>query len=224
MYVIVIEDDPVIRQELVCLLENALYRVSALEDFKDPVSFVLTEDPDLVILDLNLPGKSGFDICSALRVSSDVPIVFVTGRTDCMDELNGILKGGDDYITKPFHPPLLLARIAAVLKRTRKTESSREDAFFYKYKEVELDLARGCVRYQGREADLTRTEIKILLYLFMKKGEIAARGDMVEYLWDQQVYIDDNALSVNMTRIRGKLGEIGVHNFIETKRGLGYRI
>ena len=180
MYVIVIEDDPVIRQELVCLLENALYRVSALEDFKDPVSFVLTEDPDLVILDLNLPGKSGFDICSALRVSSDVPIVFVTGRTDCMDELNGILKGGDDYITKPFHPPLLLARIAAVLKRTRKTESGREDAFFYKYKEVELDLARGCVRYQGREADLTRTEIKILLYLFMKKGEIAARGDMVE--------------------------------------------
>ncbi len=125
MYVIVIEDDPVIRQELVCLLENALYRVSALEDFKDPVSFVLTEDPDLVILDLNLPGKSGFDICSALRVSSDVPIVFVTGRTDCMDELNGILKGGDDYITKPFHPPLLLARIAAVLKRTRKTESGR---------------------------------------------------------------------------------------------------
>ena len=119
MYVIVIEDDPVIRQELVCLLENALYRVSALEDFKDPVSFVLTEDPDLVILDLNLPGKSGFDICSALRVSSDVPIVFVTGRTDCMDELNGILKGGDDYITKPFHPLIVKARVNTHIKLYR---------------------------------------------------------------------------------------------------------
>lgn len=222
MHIIVVEDDPVIRQELVCLLENALYCVSVLEDFKDPVSFILERDPDLVILDLNLPGKSGFDICSSLRAFSDVPIVFVTGRTDSMDELNGMLKGGDDYITKPFHPPLLLARIAAVLKRAGKAGASREAVFFHKG--VELDLARGCVRCRGCEADLTRTELKILHYLFLKKGQIAARGDMVEYLWDQQVYIDDNALSVNMTRIRGKLGEIGVHDFIETKRGLGYRI
>lgn len=222
MHIIIVEDDPVIRQELVCLLGNALYRVSALEDFKDPVSFILEKNPDLVILDLNLPGTSGFDICSKLRASSDVPVVFVTGRSDSMDELNGILRGGDDYITKPFHPPLLLARIAAILKRTGTAGDSREAVF--SHKGVELDLARGCVRHRGCEADLTRTELKILHYLFMKKGKIAARGDMVEYLWDQQVYIDDNALSVNITRVRGKLGEIGVHDFIETKRGLGYRV
>ena len=89
---------------------------------------------------------------------------------------------------------------------------------------MELDLARGCVRFEGHEADLSKTELKILHYLFMKKGEIAIRADLVEYLWDQQVFIDDNALSVNVTRIRGKLEQIGIHNFIETKRGMGYRI
>ncbi len=222
MHIIVIEDDPVIRQELVCLLENALYRVSVPEDFKDPVSFILERDSDLVILDLNLPGTSGFDICSSLRVSSEVPVVFVTGRSDVSDELNGILKGGDDYITKPFHPPVLLARIAAVLKRTKKNTGSREAVFFHR--RVELDLARGCVRYEGNETDLTRNELKILHYLFLKKGEIVTRAELVDYLWDQQVFIDDNALSVNVTRIRGKLGEIGVQDFIETKRGMGYRI
>ena len=139
-----------------------------------------------------------------------------------MDELNGILRGGDDYITKPFHPPVLLARIAAVLKRTKRN-TGREEAVL-SHKGVELDLARGCVRYECREIDMSRNELKILHYLFMKKGEIVSRMELVEALWDQQVFIDDNALSVNMTRIRGKLARIGVQEFIETKRGMGYRI
>lgn len=221
MQIVIIEDDAVIRQELTCLLENALYQVSAPDDFEDVVSFVFSKKPDMVLLDLNLPGKSGFDICSEIRASSDVPVIFVTGRVDSMDELNGILRGGDDYVTKPFNPPVLLARIAAVLKRA-KQNTGKENVFTHKG--VELDLARGCVRFEGHEADLSKTELKILHYLFMKKGEIAIRADLVEYLWDQQVFIDDNALSVNVTRIRGKLEQIGIHNFIETKRGMGYRI
>lgn len=116
MHIVIVEDDAVIRQELKLLLENALYQVTALDDFSDVASFVLSAEPDLVLLDLNLPEESGFDICSKIRAESEVPVIFVTSRTDSMDELTGILKGGDDYITKPFQAPVLLARIGAVLK------------------------------------------------------------------------------------------------------------
>lgn len=221
MHIIIVEDEPVIRQELTCLLENALYRVSAPEELGAIVPFILNTPADLVLLDLNLPGKSGFDICSEVRAVSDVPIIFVTGRADSMDELNGILKGGDDYITKPFQPPILLARIAAVLKRTKKGEKPE---LRFCQKDVELDLARGCVRFRGREADLSKNELKILHCLFLHKGEIVSRADLIDYLWDNEVFIDDNALSVNMTRLRSRLESIGVTDFIETKRGMGYRI
>ena len=216
------EDDAVIRQELRVLLENALYQVTALEDFSDVASAVLAEKPDLVLLDLNLPEESGFDICTKIRAESEVPVIFVTSRTDSMDELNGMLKGGDDYITKPFQAPILLARIAAVLKRTYRDTKEEEQKLAHKG--VELDIARGMVSCGTHQTELTKNELKILHYLFRKKGEIVPRADMIEYLWDNQVFIDDNTLSVNITRIRGKLREIGVCGLIETKRGMGYRI
>ena len=216
------EDDAVIRQELRVLLENALYQVTALEDFSDVASAVLAEKPDLVLLDLNLPGESGFGICTKIRAESEVPVIFVTSRTDSMDELNGMLKGGDDYITKPFQAPILLARIAAVLKRTYRDTKEEEQKLAHKG--VELDIARGMVSCGTHQTELTKNELKILHYLFRKKGEIVPRADMIEYLWDNQVFIDDNTLSVNITRIRGKLREIGVCGLIETKRGMGYRI
>ena len=204
------------------LLENALYQVTALEDFSDVASAVLAEKPDLVLLDLNLPEESGFDICTKIRAESEVPVIFVTSRTDSMDELNGMLKGGDDYITKPFQAPILLARIAAVLKRTYRDTKEEEQKLAHKG--VELDIARGMVSCGTHQTELTKNELKILHYLFRKKGEIVPRADMIEYLWDNQVFIDDNTLSVNITRIRGKLREIGVCGLIETKRGMGYRI
>lgn len=222
MHIFVVEDEPVIRQELKLLLKNALYEVTALEKFTDVAFQVLEAKPDLVLLDLNLPDESGFDICVKIRMSSEVPVIFLTSRTDSMDELNGILKGGDDYITKPFHAPILLARIAAVLKRTKKQED--REGHILCHKNVELDLAKGKVAFEGRSVDLSRNEIQILHCLFCRRGEIVPRADIVEYLWDNQVFIDDNSLSVNMTRIRGKLEEIGICNFIETKRGMGYRI
>ena len=117
MHIVIVEDDAVLRQELKLLLENAFYQVTALEEFSDVASAVLSLDPDLALLDLNLPEESGFDICTKIRAESDTPVIFVTSRTDSMDELTGILKGGDDYITKPFQAPILLARIGAVLKK-----------------------------------------------------------------------------------------------------------
>lgn len=220
MNILIIEDDAAIRQELKLLLENALYQVTVLTKFHHVVEDILQMEPDLILLDVNLPQQSGFEICKSVRKTSDVPIIFLTSRTDSMDELSGMLQGGDDYITKPFQPPLLLAHIAAVLKRAKKADVPEKMTC----KGVELDVVRGCVKYQGQQVDLSKNELKILHYLFLHQGEIVPRIELVEYLWDQQVFIDDNALSVNITRLRAKLAEIGVCDFIETKRGMGYRI
>ncbi len=222
MRIALIEDEPAIRQELTLLLQNALYDVTALHDFANAASAALAALPDLILLDIKLPGASGFDICTEVRAVSDVPILFLTSQTSAADELNGMLKGGDDYITKPFHPPILLARIAAVLKRTKKAGARELNKL--EYKGVVLDIARGSIGYQGSHCELTKNEFKILHYLFQNTGRIIPRIELIEYLWDNQVFIDDNALSVNMTRLRGKLEHLGVQNFVETKRGMGYRL
>ena len=221
MHILIVEDESAIRQELKLLLENALYRVTALDDFTDVPEQVLSCGPDLVLLDLNLPGESGFDICTRIRASSEVPIIFVTSRTDSMDELTGLMKGGDDYITKPFQAPILLAHIAAVLKR-----AAREGTEVTKltHKGAELDIARGSLSFCGQVVELTKNELKIMHYLFLNKEKIVSRANLIEYLWDNQVFIDDNTLSVNMTRIRAKLEQAGMHDFIRTKRGMGYSI
>ena len=225
LHIMVVEDDPAIRQELCQLLTNALYQVSAIEQFDQVTEEVLSVKPDLVLLDLSLPGKSGHEICREIRSRSEIPVIFLTSRTDPMDELTGLLNGGDDYITKPFQPPLLLARIAAVLKRSVK--EGKETASVMTYHGVTLDLARGRIFREAlpdKQAELTKNELKILHILFQHQGGIVSRMDLIEYLWDQQVFIDDNTLSVNVTRIRTKLQEIGVHDFIGTKRGMGYYI
>lgn len=221
MKIFIVEDEPEIRLELKALLENALYQTQTTESFESLADQILEAEPDLVLLDWNLPGENGDWVLSKVRARSSVPVIFLTSRTDAMDELSGMLKGADDYITKPFQPPILLARIAAVLKRSRK---DTEDQLRMTYKGVTLDLSRGTVCFQEKETELSRNELKILYCLFVKKGEIVARPDLIEKLWDQQVFIDDNTLSVNITRIRGKLKEIGVENFIETRRGMGYKI
>jgi len=221
MHIVIIEDEPAIRQELTLLLENALYQVTAPGQFHDTAATALAAKPDLILLDLKLPEESGFDICTKIRAVSNVPIIFLTSQTGAADELNGMLQGGDDYITKPFYPPLLLARIAAVLKRT-KSNAPKEDRI--EYKGVTLDIARGSVRYQNEQVELTKNEFRILYFLFQNTGRIIPRMELIEYLWDNQVFIDDNTLSVNMTRIRGKLERIGVYDLVETKRGMGYRL
>ncbi len=219
MHIVIVEDEPAIRQELKLLLENALYKVTALSEFQDAASAALAAEPDLILLDIRLPGESGFDVCTKIRAVSEVPIIFLTSRTDAADELNGMLKGGDDYVTKPFYPPLLLARITAVLKRTKKAAGQEREP-----DRLELDIARGSIRCQDSQAELTKNEFKILYYLFQNTGRIIPRIELIEYLWDNQVFIDDNTLSVNMTRIRAKLEQIGAHDLVETKRGMGYRL
>ncbi|MDO4312960.1 MAG: response regulator transcription factor [Eubacteriales bacterium] len=222
MHILVVEDEPVIRNELKILLENALYRVSVLDRFDAVLEQVKSKKPDLVLMDVNLPGISGFDICTQIRGQMDVPVIFLTSRTDSMDELTGILKGGDDYITKPYQAPILLARIGAVLKRTKGAKTKEVTQFTRKG--VELDVSGCRLSYQGANVELTKNEMKILYLLFCHKGEFVARMDLIEYLWENQIFIDDNTLSVHITRIRDKMKQIGVYDFIETRRGMGYRI
>lgn len=225
--IVIIEDEEIIRRELKILLESALYEVAAPEDFQDVAGEILRLAPDLALLDVNLPGGSGFDVCTQLREQSQIPVIFLTSRTDSMDELTGMLKGGDDYIMKPYQPPVLLARIAAVLKRTKGAFLKGNffgETLLYTHKGVELDLSRCNLRVGKERAELTKNEMKILHRLFLQPGQYVSRMDLIEYLWENQIFIDDNTLSVHMTRIREKLRALGVTDFVETKRGVGYRI
>ncbi len=225
MHIFIIEDEQLIRRELKLLLENALYQVTAPDTFESVSHItgqVLKAAPDLVLLDVNLPGVSGFDVCTQIRQQMDVPIIFLTSRMSPMDELNGLLKGGDDYITKPYQAPVLLARIAAVLKRTRGTEP-KETTLFTRG-DVSLDIAKCCLSRGGQSVELTKNEMKILHLLFQHVGAFVPRMDLIEYLWENHIFIDDNTLSVHIAKLREKLKSIGVQDFIETRRGMGYRI
>ena len=218
--ILAVDDTAIVLTRIADTLRND-YEVVTVNSGARALKYLSQEKPDLILLDWNLPGQSGFELCAEIRACSDVPIIFVTGREDSMDEAAALLKGGDDYITKPFHPSVLLAHISAVLKRTRK---EAQDSAVLIHLGLELDLAKAQVRYQGRRAELTRNELKILHCLFRHPGEIVPRTELIEYLWDASVFIDDNSLSIHVTRIRGKLKELGLPDFIHTKRGMGYFI
>ena len=223
--IVIVEDDENIRQELHRFLCNAGYDAVCLTDFSDErkiADTLLFMRPDLILLDMKLPGTNGLLICDELRKCSDVPIIFVTGSNTSMDELNCMMRGGDDYIAKPYQMPVLLAHIAAVLRRTMR--ENVKDKMNYDYRGVRFDLGAGSISHGEKRRMLTKNELKILDYLFKHQGEIVSRADLLDYLWDNEVFIDDNTLSVHVTRIRGKLEQIGVTDFIETRRGLGYCI
>ncbi len=219
--IIIVEDDKEIREELTILLKNSGYDVVCITDFENVEKQILEKECHLILLDVNLPGRSGYEICSKIRVKSKVPIIFVTSRNNSMDELNGIMLGGDDYIEKPYNVPILLARIKNLLSRTY-SEENKESKI--EYKGIVLNVLKSTVSYNGKEIELTKTEIKTLYYLFKNTDMIISRADIINYLWDNEVYADDNSLSVIITRIREKLKDIGVENLIETKRGQGYKI
>ena len=219
--IIIVEDDKEIREELAILLKNGGYDVFCITDFENVEKQVLEKECHLILLDVNLPVRSGYEICSKIRAKSKVPIIFVTSRNNSMDELNGIMLGGDDYIEKPYNVPILLARIKNLLSRTY-SEENKESKI--EYKGIVLNVLKSTISYNEKEIELTKTEIKTLYYLFKNTDMIISRADIIDYLWDNEVYADDNSLSVIITRIREKLKDIGVENLIETKRGQGYKI
>ena len=218
--ILIVEDDFTIQAQLKTLLSGNGYEVSAVTDFSQTIRQVKAFAPHLVILDIKLPGNNGFEICSEIRTFSDVPIVFVTGSSTDMDELHSIMLGGDAFITKPCNTAILLAKIAALLKRAYPSAQAE----FFTWNGVTLHPAGSVLEYGGQKAELTKSELKILYYLFKNAGKICSRNDIVDFLWDNQLYVDDNALSVNVARIRDKLNKIGLTDFVKTKHRQGYTL
>jgi DNA-binding response OmpR family regulator len=180
---------------------------------------VKENDPHLILLDINLPYDDGFKICTEIRSFSRVPIIFITSRDTNVDELMSITLGGDDFITKPYNAQILLARINALLKRAYPNEKLGD---YIEYNGVKLNILSSKVEYGEKEIELTKNELKILHYLLINRGRIVSRVDVMEYLWDSALFVNDNTLTVNITRLRNKFEDIGVSEFIKTKRGQGY--
>ena len=218
--IMIVEDDQAIREELALLLENEGYAPIVGEDFSTILEQAGRECPDLVLLDVGLPGRDGFSLCANLRKSVKAPVIFVTSRSSSLDEVRALSLGGDDYITKPYSIPVLLARIKAVLRRSGATDGTD----VLEAAGLCLSLTKGTVSASGQTAELTRNELQILACLMAHAGQIVSRADLIETLWDNQIYIDDNTLSVNMTRLRAKLEGIGLPNIIKTRRGMGYQL
>ena len=219
--IMVIEDDTAIQEELALLLENEGYTPLVVTNFTDIPGQAVLERPDLILLDIGLPGRDGFSLCAALRKAVSAPVIFVTSRDASTDEVRALSLGGDDYITKPYSVPVLLARIKAVLRRS---SGEPEPADILEAGGLRLSLTKGVVSANGKTAELTRNELQILACLIARMGQIVSRADLIDALWDNQIYIDDNTLSVNMTRLRGKLADIGFPDAVKTRRGMGYQL
>ena len=220
--IIIIEDDEIIREELKNFLIRYGYEVVAPTSFEKVVEFILSEDANLVLLDINLPVFDGYYICREVRKKSDVPIIIVTSRDSEMDELMSMNLGADDFVTKPYNTQILLARIAALLKRSGSNSNSNTNTSILTYKDFQLNLSNATIKYNEKEIELTKNEVKTLSYLMNHKGQIVSRESLMEYLWSTDYFVDDSTLTVNITRLRKKLEEIGIENAIETRRGLGY--
>lgn len=219
-HIFVVDDDRIVQRELKILLENSGYRTTVLEEFNCIPECIDKFHPDLILLDVSLPQIDGITLCSKIRMSSEIPIIFVTSQSSSSAELECMMTGGDDFIEKPYRPAVLLAHIAAVLRRTIKREQDK----IFTYGGLELDLAAGVLRYQDNVTNLSKNELHILSYFFIRKGEIVSREDLMNNLWDNESFVDDNTLSVNIRRIRQKLESIGVMGLIQTKRGMGYEL
>ena len=220
MKILIVEDDSKIRQELKTLLETNNYKVKIIEDFtKDIVKETSSIDKDLILLDINLPNQNGFDICKKIKNEENVPIIFVTSCTREEDELKSIISGGNDFITKPYNKDILLEKIKRTLNLNNPF-SHKE----IKVKGVTLDLHLSLVRYQDSTVELTRNEFRILYYFFTNPETIISKEELLDYLWNEKYYLDDNILTVNINRLRKKLEEIGLQDFIQTIRGKGYKL
>lgn len=215
--ILIIEDDEKLRNELEKFLSHHGYQVESLKIFNNTINDILEINPDLILLDINLPETDGEYICKEIRKKSNMGIIIVTSRDSEIDELISINYGADHYITKPYNIQILLAKIASVLRRTNNEVNDKMDA-----KDFILNLSNGTIQKGNKTIELTKNEYKILKYLVENRGKIVSREDIMETLWESESFIDDNTLSVNITRLRNKLQELNLKELIETRRGQGY--
>ncbi|MDU6854670.1 MAG: response regulator transcription factor [Zhenhengia sp.] len=218
--IFIVEDDILLREELTHLLTSYGHKCIHTDDFQHIVPKILEAHCDLVLLDIQLPYYDGYYICREVRAKSNVPIIVVTSRNTDMDELISMNLGADDFITKPYHTQVLLAHINAVLKRTMHATPLQ----VLSHKEVMLSLGSGIVSYKDKQVELTKNEQRILTLLMRHKGSIVSRDEIMNELWQSDEFIDDNTLTVNVNRLRKRLEELGVYDYLITKRGQGYMV
>lgn len=216
--IFVIEDDPTIRNELTLILKQYGYLPLTTDHFENLAERVLSEQPHLLLLDINLPVLDGYQFCRKVRKQSEIPIIIVTSRDSELDELMSMNLGADDFIAKPYNIQILAARIAALLHRAYQPAEERPLVF----RDLALDASNYCVSRMGKSAELTKNEFRILRLLMEKSGKIVSRDEIMNALWQSNEFIDDNTLTVNVNRLRQKLRELGAGDYLKTKRGQGY--
>ena len=217
--ILIIEDDKTIREELSILLTNNNYSVSSIEEFLNIEKSIKDINPDLILLDINLPNTDGFEVIKKIKKVTLKPVIFVTSRNTLEDELRSLNSGGYDFITKPYNKELLLLKIRKCLDEVNPKN----------HKElivngVILDLHLSLIKYQDKEIELTRNEFLLMYYLFLNYPNILSKDMLIEYLWNDKFYLDENILIVNINRLRNKLRDIGLDDFIKTVRGVGYKL
>lgn len=217
--ILIVEDDKKLREELRIFLNNNGYEALILEKFNNTIQDILNSNSDLILLDINLPNTDGEYICKELKKVSNVPIIIVTSRDNEIDELLSINYGADHYITKPFNIQILLAKISSLLRRANMSADNSE---LINANEFVLNISKSRIEKDEKTIELTNNEIKILKYLLKNRERIVSRDEIMEYLWEDSSFVDDNTLTVNITRIRNKLTELNLKDLIETKRGQGY--
>lgn len=219
MTIIIVEDTQKLREELSIYLEKNGFKTNLITDFTNVKEQIInTKEKDLILLDINLPNLDGEYLLKDLRKEIDTPIIMVTSKNTEIDELLCIEYGADDFITKPFSPRILLARITRLLERNTKVQKE------IIYKDMTINITKSQIERNNKKIELSKNELKILIYLLKNKGTIVTRDGIISYLWDNNEYVDDNTLTVNINRVRSKLEKLDLENVILTKRGQGYII
>ena len=221
MDIFIIEDDQALSNEIKLALSKWGYSVGQVNDFENITNEVLDGNPKLILMDVNLPSYDGFYWCSQIRNFMKVPIIFISSRDNDMDIIMSINMGGDDYITKPFSPQVLVAKIQAILRRTYSYNNDLKSDVI-KFKDITLNIVEGKLYFKGENVDLTKNELKIMNILMLNQEKIVSREEIIEELWDTDEFISENTLTVNVNRLRKKLKSIGLEDVIETKKGQGY--
>lgn len=214
--ILIVEDDTSISEELKNLLDNAEYNGVILKDFENSYEEIKRENPDLILLDINIPKLNGEMLLQKIRKESNVPIIMVTSKNTETDEVLSLSYGANDYITKPYNPTILLLRINNLFKRIE----NKNDILTYN--DLTVDPKKGIIKNDKEELILTKNEMIIFTFLLANRGNIVTRDDLMTDLWNNDSYINDNALNVNISRLRTKLTDFGYEDAIETRKGQGY--
>ncbi len=216
MKILIIEDDKLMCEELSNLLQNAGYTPIVLKDFKNAKEEIIKLSPDLILLDINIPYTNGEVLLQELRKVINTPIIMLTSRNTETDEVLSMSYGADDYINKPYNPTILLLRINAIIKRIENNMSITN------YENCKINIKKGTITNGKIEIILTKNEMIIFTYLLNHKNTIVTRDELMTDLWDNNEYINDGALTVNISRLRTKLKSLGLEDNIQTRKGQGY--